>query len=115
MILFGPGLGAGFVAGSIAALAGVPERDSGIASGVSNAAFHVGGALGIAIMATVAVSHASGAIPPVAITHGFNVAFGYAIIFAGVGILAALILLGRPRTPVAGTITPGQPDHRAAA
>jgi EmrB/QacA subfamily drug resistance transporter len=116
MVLFGPGLGAGFVAGSIAALSGVPERDSGIASGVSNAAFHVGGALGIAIMASVAVSHASGANPLAAITHGFSVAFGVAIIFAGVGILASLFLLGRPKatTTSAGTTTQ-QPDHRAAA
>ena len=115
MILFGPGLGAAFVASSIAALAGVPERDSGIASGVSNAAFHVGGALGISIMATIAVSNASGPIPPVAFTHGFNVAFGYAIIFAGVGILAALVLLGRSKKSAVAEISPSQPDHRAAA
>jgi hypothetical protein len=116
MVLFGPGLGAGFVAGSIAALTGVPERDSGIASGVSNAAFHVGGALGIAIMASVAVSHASGANPLAAITHGFNVAFGVAIIFAGVGILASLFLLGRPKATATSTgTTTQQPDHRAAA
>jgi EmrB/QacA subfamily drug resistance transporter len=117
MILFGPGLGAGFVAASIAALTGVPERDSGIASGVSNAAFHVGGALGIAIMAVVALSNAKGAIPPVAITHGFSVAFGVAIGFAGLGILVSLFLLGRPKKAVAGSAssTPAEPDHRAAA
>ena len=117
MILFGPGLGAGFVAGSIAALTGVPERDSGIASGVSNAAFHVGGALGIAIMSTVAVTQASGPNPLVAITHGFNVAFAVAIIFAGVGILASLVLLGRTKatTTSTGTTTTQQPDQQAAA
>lgn len=115
MLLFGPGLGAGFVAGSIAALTGVPEQDSGIASGVSNAAFHVGGALGIAIMSTVAVSAAAGSNPAVAITHGFSVAFGVAIIFAGVGILAALFLLGRPKSAGSASITPAQPDHKAAA
>ena len=114
MVLFGPGLGAGFVAGSIAALTGVPERDSGIASGVSNAAFHVGGALGIAIMSSVAVSTAAGPNPLVAITHGFNNAFAVALIFAGVGILASLILLGRSKASVS-VATTEQPDHRAAA
>jgi hypothetical protein len=116
VILFGPGLGAGFVAGSIAGLAGVPERDSGVASGVSNAAFHIGGALGIAILSTVAVSQASGPNPLAALTHGLGVAYAVAIIFAGFGILVSLFLLGRPKATATstGTIT-RQPDHRAAA
>lgn len=103
MVLFGPGLGAGFVAGSIASLTGVADRDAGLASGLNNAAFHVGGALGIAILATVAVSHARGPNPAVAMTAGFQAAFGVAIVFAAVGVLAALALLGRPRAvaPVA--------------
>jgi EmrB/QacA subfamily drug resistance transporter len=116
VILFGPGLGASFVAGSIAALAGVPERDSGVASGMSNAAFHVGGALGIAILSTVAVSQARGSNPLTAMTHGFSVAYAVAISFAGLGILASLFLLGRPKATATstGTITP-QPDQQAAA
>jgi EmrB/QacA subfamily drug resistance transporter len=103
MILFGPGLGASAVAGSVAALTGVPERDSGIASGLTTAAFHVGGALGIAILATVAVTQASGPDPLTAMTTGFRAAFGVSIVFAAIGILAALILIGRHRTaPPAG-------------
>jgi EmrB/QacA subfamily drug resistance transporter len=116
VILFGPGLGAGFVAGSIAALSGVPERDSGFASGLSNAAFHVGGALGIAILSTVAISQASGPNPLAAMTEGFRSAYAVAIIFAGIGILASLFLLGRSRKPVSAiNPTTQQPDHKAAA
>jgi EmrB/QacA subfamily drug resistance transporter len=115
MLLFGPGLGAGFVVGSIAGLAGVPDRDSGMASGVNNAAFHIGGALGIGILSTVAVSAAGGPDPLTAMTAGFQTAYGVAIIFAGVGILAALTLLGRTRASAttAPEIT-GEPAREAA-
>jgi MFS family permease len=55
-LLFGPGLGAAFVASQIAALAGVAEHESGLAAGLVDSAFHVGSALGIAIVTTVAVA-----------------------------------------------------------
>jgi hypothetical protein len=95
-------------------LAGVPARDSGVASGVNNAAFHIGGALGIAILATVAVSAASGPNPPAAITAGFQVAYAVAIVFAGLGILAALALLGRPRRSATTTAITDEPARKAA-
>jgi EmrB/QacA subfamily drug resistance transporter len=116
MLLFGPGLGAGFVAGSIAALTGVPEQDSGVASGVTTAAFHIGGALGIAIVSTVAVSQAAGSNPLEAMTTGFSAGFAVAIIFAAVGILTSLVLLGRPKatvTSVSSDETPGQQPKAA--
>jgi EmrB/QacA subfamily drug resistance transporter len=103
MVLFGPGLGAGFVAGSIASLAGVTERDAGLAAGVNNAAFHVGGAIGISIMAAVAVTQGIGSTPAIAATDGFSKAFIASAIFAAVGLTAAATLLGRPRSPAAAT------------
>jgi hypothetical protein len=42
LLIFGPGLGGGAVAASIASLRGVKETESGVASGVNNAAFPVG-------------------------------------------------------------------------
>ena len=98
MVLFGPGLGAGFVAGSIASLTGITERDAGLASGLNTAAFHIGGAIGIAIMAAVALSQGSGATPAAAAVDGFNHAFVAAVVFAVVGIAGATALLGRPRS-----------------
>ena len=56
MLVFGLGIGPAFATATIAALAGVAERESGIASGLSNTAFQLGGALGVAIVSTVAVS-----------------------------------------------------------
>ncbi|HJP80546.1 MAG TPA: MFS transporter [Pseudonocardiaceae bacterium] len=112
MLLFGPGLGASFTVGSIAGLAGVPAHDSGMASGLNTASFHIGGALGIAILTTVAAS--AGGSGPAAMTAGFRSAYAVAISFAAVGVLAALVLLGRRRA--SATITSiGEERFREAA
>jgi EmrB/QacA subfamily drug resistance transporter len=95
LLVFGPGLGAAYVAGSIASLAGVAEADAGLASGLNNSSFQIGGAVGVAILSTVAVSHAHGTDPLAALTNGFQAAFATAIIFAVVGVLAAIALLGK--------------------
>jgi EmrB/QacA subfamily drug resistance transporter len=110
LLLFGPGLGAAYVAGSIGSLAGVAEADAGLASGLNNSSFQIGGAIGVAIVSTLAVSHANGTDPLAALTHGLQSAFAGAIVFAAVGLLAALALLGKLRVPV-----PSATAERAAA
>jgi EmrB/QacA subfamily drug resistance transporter len=104
LLVFGPGVGLAFVTASIAALAGVEEREAGLASGLSNTAFQIGAALGVAVVSTVAVSRTeeflaanSGANPLVALTEGFQSAFLSLAILAGIGAALALLLLGRPR------------------
>jgi EmrB/QacA subfamily drug resistance transporter len=99
LLIFGPGLGAGYVAGSIASLAGVAEAEAGLASGLNNASFQIGGAVGVAILSTVAVSEADGAEPLAALTNGFQSAFAAAIVFAALGLLVAALLLGKLRGP----------------
>ena len=96
MALFGPGLGAGFVAGSVASLSGATNSDAGLVSGFNAAAFHIGGALGIAILATVVATRSQGAEPLVALTEGYRSAFAVAVSFAWLGLIAALALLRRP-------------------
>jgi EmrB/QacA subfamily drug resistance transporter len=96
LLLFGPGLGATYVAASVATLAGVAEQESGLASGLNNAAFQIGGALGAAVATTVAVSQAAGS-SPAALTDGFQAAFAAAAIVAAIGAVAAILLLGKPR------------------
>jgi EmrB/QacA subfamily drug resistance transporter len=100
LLVFGPGLGATYVAGSIASLAGVGDADAGLASGLNNSSFQIGGAVGVAIVSTVAVSQAHGADPLAALTNGFQSAFATAALFALAGLLAALVLLGRVRAAV---------------
>jgi EmrB/QacA subfamily drug resistance transporter len=102
LLVFGPGLGAGYVAGSIASLSGVPESEAGLASGLNNSSFQIGGAVGVAILSSVAVSQAQGAQPLLALTNGLQAAFATAVVFAGLGVLLALLLFApsRRRTPV---------------
>jgi EmrB/QacA subfamily drug resistance transporter len=105
ILVFGCGIGPAFATATIAALAGVPEREAGVASGLSNTAFQLGGALGVAIVSTVAVSSSEdffaaneGADPLVVLTEGFQSAFVACVVLAGIGVALALLLLGRPRT-----------------
>ncbi|HEY8236818.1 MAG TPA: MFS transporter [Gaiellaceae bacterium] len=105
LLVFGPGVGLAFVTASIAALAGVAERESGLASGLSNTSFQIGAALGVAVVTTVAVSRtddylaaSADANPLVALTEGFQSAFLAVAILAGIGVVLALALLGRSQT-----------------
>ena len=104
LLIFGPGIGLAFVTVTVAALAGVEEHESGLASGLSNTAFQTGAAIGTAIVATVAVSQTddyltanADASPLVALTEGFQSAFLACVVLAGIGTTLALLLLGRPR------------------
>jgi EmrB/QacA subfamily drug resistance transporter len=103
LLIFGAGIGPDFATATIAALAGVSERESGVASGLSNTAFQIGGALGVAIVSTVAVSRSEdflaangGANPLLVLTEGFQSAFLACVVLAGIGVALALALLGRP-------------------
>ena len=97
LVLLGPGIGAAYVAGSIASLTGVAETEAGLASGLNNASFQIGGAVGVAILSSVAISGAHGADPLVALTDGYRAAFAAAIVVAALGAGAAGLLLGKRR------------------
>jgi EmrB/QacA subfamily drug resistance transporter len=92
LLVFGPGLGATYVAASIASLSGVADQESGLASGLNTAAFQIGGALGSAVVTTVAISQAGGS-SPAALTQGYQSAFAAAAIFAAIGCALAMLLL----------------------
>jgi MFS family permease len=103
-VLAGIGLGFAFVPDTIAALAGVRDRDAGIASGLINTSQQIGGALGVAALVTVATNRTTdalkgGAIAPVAATDGFQTAFLWAAVMAAVGIVATLALVRSPDAP----------------
>ena len=100
LLILGPGIGAAYVAGSIASLTGVAETEAGLASGLNNASFQIGGAVGVAVLSTVAVSGAHGTERLAALTNGYQSAFAVAIAFAVLGVLAASVLLGKPREAV---------------
>jgi EmrB/QacA subfamily drug resistance transporter len=100
-LLAAVGLGLSFVPMTIAAVAGVRPDEAGLASGLINTSQQVGGALGLAILATIANGRtedaaAAGAAVPTALTEGFQRAFtvggGFAIAGA---VLAGLLISGR--------------------
>jgi EmrB/QacA subfamily drug resistance transporter len=97
-LLIGFGIGFSFVPISIAALAGVEPREAGLASGLINTSQQIGGALGIAALATIATSRtgdaiAAGAATPDALVHGFTGAFLAGAVIAALGIVASLTLI----------------------
>jgi EmrB/QacA subfamily drug resistance transporter len=98
------GVGAGLVFPSLATLAmsGATESDSGLASGLVNTTAQVGGALGLAVLATLAASQtqslrALGESAPDALTGGFQMVFGMsAALLAAAFVIAAVVLRQRP-------------------
>jgi EmrB/QacA subfamily drug resistance transporter len=97
-LLIGVGLGYSFVPVSIAALGGVQGEEAGLASGLINTSQQIGGALGLAILATVANTRTEGLLesgtpPPEALTSGFQIAFWVGAGFALISLITTLIVL----------------------
>jgi EmrB/QacA subfamily drug resistance transporter len=99
-VILGVGMGFSFVPISIAALAGVQGPEAGLASGLINTSQQIGGALGLAILITVATTHTSnlldsGESNPQALVSGFSLAFWVAAGFALAGFLTTAFVLRR--------------------
>jgi EmrB/QacA subfamily drug resistance transporter len=92
-LLAAVGLGLSFVPVTIAAVSGVPDREAGLASGLINTSQQVGGALGLAILSTVANSVTGSAVSAGALTDGFQAAFLGGAAIAAVGFAATLVLV----------------------
>jgi EmrB/QacA subfamily drug resistance transporter len=90
-LLAAAGLGFAFVPVTIAAVTGVSDSDSGLASGLINTSQQVGGALGLAILA--AVANSEGSLAPEALTDGFRHAFLVGAGFALLGAVLATVLI----------------------
>ena len=92
------GLGFAFVPDAIAALQGVKPDQSGVASGLINTSQQIGGALGLAILATFAASrteNVQGVSQSQALVDGFHVAFLGGAVFVLVALVVYASLLRR--------------------
>lgn len=119
-ILMGLGMGATFIAITIAATSGVKGRETGLASGLLNTSQQIGGAIGLAVLTGLSTSAATRYIqhlhaaptkltPLAAEVHGFHIAFYVATGFMiGASVLATLLLKNHIVTEkdVAGAMTP---------
>jgi len=97
-LLMGFGLPFAFIPVSIAALAGVSHEEAGLASGLINTAQQIGGAIGVAVASSVAISHfnnlvSSGTSAPAALTSGYQWAFWVMVGVGIVGLIASLTLI----------------------
>ena len=91
MVLLGIGAGLSFPSLMTLAMSGATRSDSGLASGLVNTSLQVGGALGLAVLATLASSHSKGLVADGqsqghALTGGYHLAF-----LIGAGLLTAAI------------------------
>jgi EmrB/QacA subfamily drug resistance transporter len=105
MVLLGIGAGIAFNPMLLAAMNDVAPEDAGLASGVVNTSFMMGGALGLAVLASVAAARtaqaqADGAVEAIALNAGYRLAFLVGAVFAaGTAWLGWFALRqGEPRT-----------------
>ena len=118
MILLGIGAGMAFNPLLLAAMSDVSPNEAGLASGIVNTSFMMGGALGLAVLASLAASRtdtllSSGESHLTALTGGYHLAFLAGGIFA----LSAAVLGGtllRAQVPSAETVE-AEPDLEQAA
>ncbi len=120
-VLSALGMGLSLVPCTIVAMQGVAEADSGLASGLLNTSRLVGGALGLAILSTIAASATSAKLadavkPALALSDGFGLALGVGAVLCLAGAIVAAIRLGPPGRPeAAARIAPGAgSDEREA-
>lgn len=102
------GLSLTLPAATVTSTAGVRPDDAGTASGLLNTSRQIGGAVGLAVLVTVAANATNDAMghsaPAEALVHGYHIAF---LVNAGIMLLAGLAALALPSTAP----TPRGPDR----
>ena len=104
-IVYGAGIALSFIPVTIAALAGAPEHEAGLASGMINTSQQIGGAIGLAVVSTVVTSHTTdllkeGKSPAVALTDGFTRGYLVISLVAALAILVATVFIHRDEVQV---------------
>jgi EmrB/QacA subfamily drug resistance transporter len=106
MILLGAGAGTAFPSLMTLAMSGATPADAGLASGLVNTSVQVGGALGLAVLATLSTTHshhllAAGRPAAAALTAGYHLAFLIGAALVGASLLVAATVLQPPRPGLA--------------
>ncbi|AOB33189.1 disulfide bond formation protein DsbA [Bordetella sp. H567] len=118
MLLLGLGAGIAFNPVLLAAMSDVQPSESGLASGIVNTSFMMGGSLGLAVLASLAAaragaSAAAGAAPAIALNDGYRLAFLCGAAFALLAAILGLWLRTRLQSAQGGH--EGQQAHEASA
>jgi len=107
MTLLGIGCGMAMNPVLLAAMSDVAPSESGLASGVVNTSFMMGGALGLAVLASLAAARtnnllASGADSVLALNGGYHIAFAIGAVFAAAAALLSAVLLRKRASDTVG-------------
>ena len=92
LLLVSLGMGAVFVPLTLVATTGLQDEDQGLASGLFNTSQQIGGALGLAILSTIAASHTNDS-SKAQLVHGFHWAFAGSSVFVLGGLFALVTML----------------------
>jgi EmrB/QacA subfamily drug resistance transporter len=108
MVLLGTGAGLAFPALMTLAMSGATPSDAGLASGLVNTTAQVGGALGLAVLATLASTRtgdltAAGEALDSALVGGYHLAFAIAAVLMAVAIVVAAVVLAPDRPKAKAT------------
>ena len=114
MILLGAGVGTSFPALMTLSMSGATPADAGLASGLVNTTVQVGGALGLAVLATLATTRShqllpAGSSPAAALNGGYHLAY---LVATGL-VLAAIAVSATVLRPARAVAAASQSDPRA--
>jgi len=103
MVLIGLGAGLGFPSLMTLSMSGATPSDSGLASGLVNTSVQVGGAIGLAVLATLATERSTGLIADgtptlAALNSGYHLAYmiGAALVVVAIGVMLVVVRAGAP-------------------
>ncbi|MEV6103506.1 MFS transporter [Streptomyces sp. NPDC051940] len=104
------GMSLAYIPGLMSAMAGAPQEQAGLASGIVNTTYQVGSALGLAALTAVATSQGAGELGNLpALTDGFSAAFTGAAALAAAGALLTALLMDRKSRDRRVASSPGTP------
>jgi len=103
-LLIGAGVGTSFPAIMTLAMSGATPQDSGLASGLVNTSMQVGGAVGLAILATLSTERTDGLLDEgvaeaAALNSGYHLAYLIGAGLAAIAVLIAIFVLRQPQMP----------------
>jgi EmrB/QacA subfamily drug resistance transporter len=119
MVLIGAGAGLGFPSLMTLAMSGATPQDSGLASGLVNTSVQVGGAIGLAVLATLATERTDGLLAEghstaAALNSGFHLAYLVGAVLVGIAIVIAMRAF-RSEAPTPETAHSAEPAYVEAA